>query len=345
MKYLIWIGLGMALLAVLTVRDPLWWTLLGIGIGANGLVCAANDWKMPVRGRHAEGPRHTPMTQFTRYKWLGDVIPTGFGKASVGDFFICAGFLGSWVHLTDVTYVATVVIGGYLIWTFGWSQGFGLRDKLDTSAVADTKKNIPIMVTLMLVGNLIGFHGCSVKEIAASFENIRDVLPAPKVSSVPLSEMHSLGKLVEPEFITQTRQKAETGKQAVERSIAAALDRFKPLTITSASGQTVTVAFTLTGTRTMKAARSGPFCRMTCTAHHGGMYDVETLPEACRANWIPPTAEYVPGWYSMSDTMEITNPWPGPAQKGFESYKLYWSDRQSEAKVLHPGTTENQKGN
>jgi hypothetical protein len=80
---------------------------------------------------------------------------------------------------------------------------------------------------------------------------------------------------------------------------------------------------------------------MTSAAHHDERYDVETVPQLCRANWIPPTATFVPGWFDGGmDKLEITQLWPGPAQQGFEYYKLYWSGLQSAAKVVHPSSPE-----
>lgn len=47
-QYPIWIGLGVMLVMVCIAPSPLWWMVLVLGIGANGVVIAANGWKMPV---------------------------------------------------------------------------------------------------------------------------------------------------------------------------------------------------------------------------------------------------------------------------------------------------------
>lgn len=335
MKYLIWISLGWVLLAMCTVSNPVWWIVLALGIFANGWVCAANEWKMPVRGIHVEGPRHTPMTQFTQYKLLADIIPTGFGKASIGDFLIWIGFLGSWAHRDGITYLAEVALCAYLLWVFGWSKGFRLAEKWDRKAIVDSKKNVPIVLMLMIAGNLLGVHGCSAKEMTASVGDLH--LPDMRTRDVSVKTLtetsRSLGQIIEPphDLLRRLRERTEMeSRQVVE-------DLFQqPFPLSQMTLKTnVDGSFEFVAKSAPKKLRSGPFCRMTCSAHHGGVYDVETLPEACRANWIPPKTQWVPGWLAISDTEEIANPWPGPAQAGFESYKLYWSDLQSAATVVH----------
>lgn len=81
--------------------------------------------------------------------------------------------------------------------------------------------------------------------------------------------------------------------------------------------------------------RKPPFCHVTCYGHHGGIYDRETLPEYCKANWIPKT-EWTPGWYHMPGTNEDwTTAWPGPTSTGFEKYVLYWSQTNEIPGIKH----------
>jgi hypothetical protein len=83
-----------------------------------------------------------------------------------------------------------------------------------------------------------------------------------------------------------------------------------------------------------RAARKGPYCRVTCAVHHGSRYDVETDESLCKANWIPPDADAVPGWINQGD-FDYKQPWPGPAGGDFQSYKLYWADIQKPAAKLN----------
>lgn len=346
MKYVLWISLTLTFLAVYTVDDPRWWMVLALGIGANGLVCAASDWKMPVRGLHAERVRHTPMTRYTRYKVLADIIPTGFGKASVGDVLLFAGILGTWAQRTSLTYAASAIIGGYMIWVFGWSKGFALKDKWPAEERTDSFKNVPIVLALMMVGNLLNFRGCSVTELRASTASIASaVMPdAPHIKPKSTKQWRDMGKLSAPppEMLTRLREKTAKQNKELLKLINKELEKQEravtQVPVIDAKGQVV--GFVMASPETPKSARRGPFCRVTCAAHHGGQYDVETMTDLCRANYIPPTTDYVPGWIAITQDTERANPWPGPTQ-GLESYKLYWSGLQSDAKVLHQSQMDN----
>jgi Family of unknown function (DUF5317) len=325
-QYPIWIGLVFILVMVCVMSNPAWWMLVALGVGANGLVLAGNNWKMPVRGSVEETIRHAPMGNGTRHRWLGDIIPTGFGKASVGDVLLAAGILGVSATRGALAHVIAVLCLAW--WASGWAKGFRLFEKWTAEARSDCRKNIPIVMILMLIGNLLNFKGCSVGALRASAEGVGAAMSsrqAPKPSIKPPSKWRDLGAIASPSPGSLRRlreltakQEEETKKEAATKSVATAQNSLTSMFSASP-----------------KSARSGPFCRVTCAAHHGGQYDVETVPELCRANWIPPTAQWVPGWYAISDKEEITNPWPGPAQSGFEKYKLYWSGIQSEAKVIH----------
>lgn len=90
--------------------------------------------------------------------------------------------------------------------------------------------------------------------------------------------------------------------------------------------------------------RKGPFCHLTCAVHHGTneehTWDAETLPEFCRANYLPP-AQHFPAWMQMLDfgdggRYERLNPYCGPIPSSdcegpnekhpVQSYKLYWKE-------------------
>lgn len=335
MRYVLWIGLAGSLILATLGSDPLWPLLLCAGIAANGLVCGLNGWKMPVRRRIEEGPRHTPMTAATRLKWLGDVIPTGFGLASIGDFLLWAGMLGILATWRRWDYVVVAALMAFSLWVVGWSRGFNLSEKWTPEERKDSRKNLPIVLVLMILGNLLGVRGCGISDLKASAKQMEAVI-APAASPRPVkpaSKWRSLGTLASPPAEILTRLRKDTAKRDRDAVLKAIAENTPQATVL-ANGQAF---FTMTAVAiTPKSARSGPFCRVTCAAHHGGQYDVETAPELCTANWIPKTAEWVPGWQSVQGSpMEFRNPWPGPASEGFESYKLYWSSLQSEAKVLH----------
>jgi hypothetical protein len=75
--------------------------------------------------------------------------------------------------------------------------------------------------------------------------------------------------------------------------------------------------------------RKGPFCRVTCSFHHNdkqgaGEGDVEVDAHYCQKNRIEPEEVGVPGWVQVDAQYERKQDWPGPAQGGLDSYKLYW---------------------
>jgi hypothetical protein len=321
-------GVLFASIMALVSPNPLWFLVLGIGIAANGIVIATNQWKMPVYGRTVSSIIHKTMTPETRIKWLADIIPTGFGRASIGDVFIVAGLMGAVATWSSLTYVKLLALLCIVWWGSGWSRGFRLFEKWPKEIFRHSLKNVPIMVVLILVGSLLRIRGCSVGELRASAGNIGAAMSPQKLkaASQQSPKWRDLGTLAAPPPQFIRRPIEDTEKQRAEAN--------KELAI-------IAVTITAGGWHpTQKAVRSGPFCRVTCTAHHGGQYDVETIPELCRANWIPPNTFKVPGWYAVSDKEEVTIPWPGPAQKGFENYKLYWSELQSEAKVIHAAVAQ-----
>jgi Family of unknown function (DUF5317) len=341
-KYILWIGIVFSLVEVALGNNPLWPALLLTGLAANGLVIAVNGWKMPVRGRGEEGIRHTAMTSATRLRWLGDIIPVGLGIASIGDFLLIAGMLGIWANRSR-NYAEAVALCALGLWVVGWSRGFNLFGKWTVEERKDTKKNIPIVILLMIAGNLMHARGCSVGELQASAKDVETALASKEVAGVeikPAPKWRNLGKLAAPPPQMLRRMREDTAKQEQKNRENVTKVFSQPLThsVAVVNGN----MFIARSQPTAKSGRSGPFCRVTCAAHHGGEYDVETLPEACKANWIPPTAIFVPGWYAVSDKEEVASDWPGPAEKGFSSYKLYWSDLQSAAKVVHASGTSSE---
>lgn len=321
-QYPIWIGLTFTLVMVSINPNPWWWMLTALGMGANGLVVAANGWKMPVRGSLNETVRHCPMVISTRHKWLGDVIPVGFGKASIGDFLLCAGLLG--VYSTR-DFISLNVLAGVTIlwWSTGWIKGFKLLEKWTAEARRDCMKNIPIVMVLMLAGNLLSIRGCSAGEMQASVKRLAEAatpVSIPKGKVKPESKMRDLGTIIAPPPASLRRLREETAKSEQERKKLAVMPfvsetSFRPMFIQNIA---------------KVGTRKGPFCHVTCAVHHNDHYEAEVKKEFCNANWIPPTAQYVQGWgvsKVINDIYEYNNPWPGPAVEGFHSYKLYWSEK------------------
>lgn len=322
-RYPIWIGLCVALIMVCVTSSPVWWMLAAAGMGANGLVVAANGWKMPVRGSSTETIRHKPLVASTRHKWLADIIPVGFGKASVGDFLLCAGMLGAFATRESIPYVKLMAVLGLAWWAAGWVKGFGLFEKWTPEARRDSRKNIPIVLVLMLVGNLLHVRGCGLGELHASATAVEDAFTVPRSAATggkTSPPWRDLGTLMPPPMKMLTRLKIEAGKRTAE------LERKQTLKV-QGEARLAILQFDEQGSRIVERTRQGPFCHVTCLVHHGDTYDRETLPELCTADWIPPNTVNVPGWFSAGDALgkfEVTYAWPGPATPGFHRYKLYW---------------------
>jgi hypothetical protein len=136
-------------------------------------------------------------------------------------------------------------------------------------------------------------------------------------------KLHDLGKMAPPPFKTLTRLRMDKAKRAAD------LKRFEKLKVRQLHSDARVAILQFPQPflqQPQKRTRSGPFCHVTCMVHHGDVYDRETLPELCRANWIPPNTVEVPGWWPLTDEFEVTAGWPGPAVEGFHSYKLTWLD-------------------
>jgi hypothetical protein len=216
MKYILWIVVAASLLMAAVGNDPLWPLVLCAGVIANGLVMGLNGWKMPVRRRIEEGVRHTPMMPSTRLKFLGDIIPTGSGLASVGDFLLFAGALGMMGNRGHLGYAAAIALSAYGLWVVGWSGGFNLRDKWTPEERKDSRKNLPIVMALIIAGNLIGVRGCSLSDLRASATDIKGVIQpqeVPHAAAKPSTKWRDLGKLAQPSFEMLTRLKRDTAKQ------------------------------------------------------------------------------------------------------------------------------------
>lgn len=313
-QYPIWIGLIVALVMVCIMPSPLWWMVAVIGMGANGVVVAANGWKMPVWRLKEESVRHCPMVSETRHKWLGDVIPVGFGKASIGDFFIAAGVMGVLANRDQIGYTKGLLLATLGIWAIGWSKGFSLFTKWPKEARRDAAKNIPIVMLMFLIGNLVHLHGCGVGELQAqakvAIENLHTVKP-PSITEIR-KHTRSLGDLVAPSSEELRRMSREAKRWKEEQARQAVLQ------LVNQTGSSFFVMQPVGG-------RKGPFCRVTCAVHHNDKYDVEVEKQFCNANWIPPQTEYIAGWaVEPTGKYEYNSPWPGPATPGFHNYKLYW---------------------
>lgn len=398
-QYPIWVGIVVALVMVCLTSNPLWWMLVALGIGANGVVCAANGWKMPVRGVLEETIRHRPMEATTRHKWLGDFIPTGFGKASIGDFLLAAGMLGA---IAARAYIPTEKVIAALClfwWGSGWVKGFGLFEKWTAEARRDARKNIPIVLLLLVIGNLLHVRGCSISELHASASSMRGTLGSgvslKTIKNPPQAKWRDLGKVLAPtDFLKRLRieEADRDAKAAPQRKADAALKakiqkqldqiqrdpvshvqklRIRDLQKT-ASASTFNVVSqtnnsfiyttwdgtvgrwsTQTGDEVLAPAirqpastwpaatvtssspfhrigtRKGPFCRVTCEFHHkdnlgAGSGDVEVEASYCNTQHINQQDSVVPGWVQLNAQYEQKNDWPGPAQGGLDSYKLYW---------------------
>lgn len=210
-KYPIWLGIAVAAVMVCVTSNYAWWMVVAVGIGANGIAVAANGWKMPVRGQLEEGIRHAPMTGSTRFKCFGDVIPVGFGKASIGDFLIWAGLMGVWATRGSIPYEKLVAASCLLWWASGWAKGFNLFKKWPAEARRDARKNIPIVLVLMALGNLVNLRGCSFGDLRASAESLEGIAasaPSPvKPKVIAQEKWRDLGKLapLSPAFLTRLK--------------------------------------------------------------------------------------------------------------------------------------------
>lgn len=330
MKYVLGFSVLFSLTMTWAAAPPqcYWWAVLSVGVLLNGLVVGANAWKMPVMGRCEEGPRHQPMTRDTRLKWLADIVPTGLGRASFGDFAICAGILGVAANRGQVTLAMALVVAWLLPWISGCSGGFRLFEKWTREERRDARKNIPIVLTLVIIGNLLGIRGCSAPELRACARSAAAaVMPENEIAPPKTRLLTKLATQTAPpvtpfEVLRRLRREQSVrDRQAVMDAVTQAKQPATLLIAASNDGS----RWALTGTG-VRLRNKGRACRITCLVHHNNTYDVETDESLCRANWIPPQSDIVPGWYvyAFDQDHEVRNPWPGPATKGFISYKLYW---------------------
>jgi len=139
------------------------------------------------------------------------------------------------------------------------------------------------------------------------------------------------------------RQKEEERQQKLMAQIDAQIQAMAQQQVvwTTSTITNGTVMMTSGGTMTFSSSqtqpigtRKGPFCRVTCSFHHGdprqGTGDVELDAEFCQKNRIPPELDEVMGWIQVNDQLEVKQPWPGPAGGGLDNYKLYWVGRTNE---------------
>jgi hypothetical protein len=223
----------------------------------------------------------------------------------------------------------TTPIAGLVWWLFAWMGGFRLWGKIPERIKKLLRKIYPIPAFTMggaaaaIAVGVISMHGCNVIDSMAA-------ALMPETASVSSPKSRDLGKIASPSFEVLHRIKLEADKRTerqerqekLQKKAIEATDKFPWFD----RGGLVVVNNIVKMIEPKPHTRKPPFCHVTCTVHHGAQYDRETLAEYCRANWIPPSLENMPGWWPVSDTEEVTEPWPGPATEGFESYKLYWLD-------------------
>jgi hypothetical protein len=202
-------------------------------------------------------------------------------------------------------------------WASGLFCGFRISEKLPEKV----KRALKLYGLLALLGGgaavgTASMRGCISLPALQAYAASASAASGNSGAEVKTPKLHSLGKVTPapPPFkvLTRMRMQEEMRKQK-EEARQAMLTFLASIPQRWVMGQT-------------RQARKGPFCHVTCSVHHGTLYDRETLPEFCKSNWIPPDAENVPGWWPIDDKHEFTAAWPGPAVTGFESYKLYWKE-------------------
>lgn len=335
MKYTFWIYLIFSGIA-LYFEHTFWPEVFTLGLFLNFLVISLNDWKMPVLGLKDEGVRHTRMVKETRFKLLGDVIPVGFGTASIGDFLLIIGFAGMVVNERH-KFAEIISISAMWIWSFGWSGGFRLWEKV-AEEVKDAKKNIPIFLLTFIIGSLFHVKGCSTSELMAATKG--DMIPD-GIRSVQIKEYHSLGTVTgfqspSPEFLTRLKavtKKAEEKRRLLEEKQRKEKERLELkhyiFSIRAVSSDLSQTEFQIQ----KRHVTMGKTCHIVCARCHDpvkgtdvGPWDRETLPEICQAGQIPADVENILGWDDLGNGYERIAARPGPGRKDLplKEYKLYW---------------------
>lgn len=189
-------------------------------------------------------------------------------------------------------------------WLNGLAYGFCLWDKLPhrvKQGVVATGMAISLLPIIPMVHCGRGAAGLSDGQVGA-------LNPAWRV--LPVRLVTPVGKLTPLTKLLKIQRQEE--HEAIKKSL-------------------LTIHVERLGHWQKAGSRQGPFCRVTCTVHHNDHYDVEALPELCKAGFIPKEMAEVPGWGKTAgdSEYEFLNPWPGPAnpEGGFHSYKLYWSNK------------------
>ena len=76
-------------------------TVFTIGMALNIFALSANSWRMPVRGRVVDTPRHITLSSTHRYPYLTDTLSLGPLMVSIGDVLI----VGSWPFYTVAVFL------------------------------------------------------------------------------------------------------------------------------------------------------------------------------------------------------------------------------------------------
>lgn len=204
-------------------------------------------------------------------------------------------------------------VNPFYLWLTGFGIGFHFREKLPPQV----RKILGIIGILSLLG-----AGAVVGGFTGGFMAVAGSVAEPSSLSSPKDKWRSLTPLplAPPPPVTRRLKviEAEQDKEEHER-VEQELMKLAPL-----GGLDLSL---LNRTFEKAGTRKGPFCRVTCAFHHGGNADVEVLSDLCKANFIPKSMAWVPGWQTdHSGQYEYQNPWPGPANPdgGLDSYKLYW---------------------
>jgi hypothetical protein len=134
---------------------------------------------------------------------------------------LCAGLLGSFATRELPPYAKLVPLLCLIWWGSGWAKGFGLFEKWPKEERRDAQKNIPIVFTLMLIGNLLHFHGCGIGDLRASAEGVASVFASAQSAKATAkveaeSKWRDLGKLAAPSSEIMTRLRLDAANRAAE---------------------------------------------------------------------------------------------------------------------------------
>jgi hypothetical protein len=189
-------------------------------------------------------------------------------------------------------------------------------------------------------------RGCGFGALSASAKEVGTAIASkepPKAKPEPEPKWRDLGKLATPsqELLIRLRvDEAKRNLEAKQRELAekehtqfvgwsTSSGELQPIGLDTTTGQLKPMSFAAVPGIAAIGSRKGPFCRVTCSFHHGeagraGKGDVEVDADYCKTQRIDPKEMEVMGWIPIDAKYEQKNPWPGPAQGGLDSFKLYW---------------------